>query len=89
MLKPLFTGCATALITPFSQGKVDYPALEKLLDFQLENGIDGIVACGTTGEPSTMTGDEWESVLAFIVKRVNGRGSRDRRHRRKQYRGRD
>ena len=73
MLKPLFTGCATALITPFSQGKVDYPALEKLLDFQLENGIDGIVACGTTGEPSTMTGDEWESVLAFIVKRVNGR----------------
>ena len=69
----LFTGCATALITPFHQGEVDYPTLEKLLEFQLENGIDGIVACGTTGEPSVMSAAEWESVLNFIVKTVRGR----------------
>ena len=73
MVNALFTGCATALITPFHQGEVDYPALGKLLAFQLDNGIDGIVACGTTGEPSTMTASEWESVLSFIVKTVHGR----------------
>ena len=73
MANALFTGCATALITPFSKGEVDYPALDRLLDFQLENGIDGIVACGTTGEPSTMTAQEWEDVLSFVVKKVKGR----------------
>ena len=73
MAKALFTGCATALITPFCKGDVDYKALQSLLEFQLENGIDGIVACGTTGEPSAMTGEEWESVLSFVVKTVHGR----------------
>ena len=73
MPKALFTGCASALITPFKNGQVDYPALENLLAFQLENGIDGIVACGTTGEPSTMTADEWESVLSFVIQKVHGR----------------
>ncbi len=73
MATALFQGCATALITPFRGGEVDYPALEKLVDFQLENGIDGIVACGTTGEPATMTGNEWESVLGSIIRQVDGR----------------
>ena len=73
MANALFQGCATALITPFRAGQVDYPALEKLLEFQLENGIDGIVACGTTGEPATMTAQEWESVLAAILRQVHGR----------------
>ena len=73
MLKPLFTGCATALITPIREGQVDETALIKLIDFQLENGIDAIVACGTTGEPSTMTVEQWESTLSQIVRRVNGR----------------
>ena len=73
MAKALFTGCATALITPFCKGDVDYKALQNLLEFQLENGIDGIVACGTTGEPSAMTGEEWESVLSFVVNTVHGR----------------
>ncbi|MBR6185684.1 MAG: 4-hydroxy-tetrahydrodipicolinate synthase [Clostridia bacterium] len=73
MANALFTGCATALITPFHQGEVDYKTLQRLVDFQLENGIDGIVACGTTGEPSTMTAQEWESVLSLIVKTVHGR----------------
>lgn len=73
MANALFTGCATALITPFHEGEVDYPTLGKLLDFQLENGIDGIVACGTTGEPSTMSASEWESVLNFIIRTVHSR----------------
>ena len=73
MPNPLFFGCATALITPFKDGAVDYHAFEKLLEYQLENGIDGLVACGTTGEPSTMTQEEWESVISFVVKTARGR----------------
>ena len=73
MPTPLFTGCASALITPFKNGEVDYPALEKLIEFQLSGGIDCIVACGTTGEPSAMTAAEWESVLSFVIARARGR----------------
>ncbi|MBR3109481.1 MAG: 4-hydroxy-tetrahydrodipicolinate synthase [Clostridia bacterium] len=73
MPKPLFTGCATALITPIRGGQVDEAALHKLLDFQLENGIDAIVACGTTGEPAAMTAEIWESTLSLIVGHVHGR----------------
>ena len=73
MPKPLFTGCATALITPIRNGNVDEPALKKLLDFQLENGIDAIVACGTTGEPAAMTAEQWEHTLSLIVNHVHGR----------------
>ena len=73
MRTPLFTGCATALITPIRNGLVDEAALHKLLDFQLDNGIDAVVACGTTGEPSAMTAEQWESTLSLIVRHVNGR----------------
>lgn len=72
-MKSLFQGCATALYTPFKKGNVDYPALERLLDFQLSNGIDALVACGTTGEPSTLTNEEWEQVLSFVVHFAHGR----------------
>lgn len=71
--KTLFTGCGVALATPFKNGEVDYPALKKLLHFQLDAGTDAIIACGTTGEPATMTRDEWEKVLAFTVAEVAGR----------------
>lgn len=71
--KALFTGCGVALATPFKNGEVDYPALKKLLNFQLDAGTDAIIACGTTGEPATMTRDEWEKVLAFTVAEVAGR----------------
>ena len=73
MSAPLFRGCGTALLTPFRNGKIDFPAFGRLIDFQLENGISALVACGTTGEPATMTEEEWESVVAFAVKRANGR----------------
>lgn len=73
MKQTLFTGCATALITPFQNGEVDLPALHRILDFQLENGIDALVANGTTGEPATMDEKEWALVLKTVVDHVNGR----------------
>ena len=72
-MKPLFTGCATALITPIRNGQMDEPALHRLLDFQLDSGIDAIVACGTTGEPAAMTAAQWESTLSLIVNHVHRR----------------
>ncbi len=72
--QPLFTGCATAMITPFDEeGRLDLPALDRLIDIQLDNGIDALVACGTTGEPAVMSEDEWAEVIRRTVKRVNGR----------------
>lgn len=73
MKKTLFTGCGTALITPFKNGEIDLPALHQLIDFQLENGIDALVANGTTGEPSTMDEKEWTLVLKTVVDQVKGR----------------
>lgn len=73
MSASLFQGCGTALMTPFRNGKIDFPALGRLIEFQLENGIAALVACGSTGEPATMTEEEWESVVAFVVKKAAGR----------------
>jgi len=58
MKKPLFTGVATALVTPFLGDDVNYPMLERLLQRQLDAGIRAIVVCGTTGEASTLSDDE-------------------------------
>ena len=73
MNQPLFRGSATALITPFENGKVDLPALRNLVEMQIEGGTAAIVSCGTTGEPATMTADEREMVIRETVKAVNGR----------------
>lgn len=73
MKQTIFTGSAVALITPFKQGGVDLDALGELLDFQLENGTDAIVVCGTTGEASTMTYEERAEAIAFCVRHVGGR----------------
>jgi len=69
----LFTGSAAAIVTPFTETGVDYAALGKLLDFQLENGTDAVVVCGTTGEASTMTYQERAETIAFCVRHVGGR----------------
>lgn len=58
MKKPLFTGACTALVTPFLNGKVNYPMLEQLLKRQLEAGIQAVVICGTTGESPTLADSE-------------------------------
>ncbi len=73
MKHPIFTGSATAIVTPFKEGGVDLESLGNLLDFQLENGTDAIVVCGTTGEASTMTYRERAETIAFCVQHVGGR----------------
>jgi 4-hydroxy-tetrahydrodipicolinate synthase len=74
MKKTKFQGVGTALITPFNaKGEVDYPALEKLVELQVNNGIDYLVVQGTTGESVTLTEKEKEEVLAFILKVNNNR----------------
>ena len=73
MNNPLFRGSATALITPFENGKVDLPALRRMVELQIEGGTAAIVTCGTTGEPATMSADEREMVVRETVKAVNGR----------------
>lgn len=71
--KTVFTGVATAIITPFSDGKVDYETFGSLIDYQINNGVDAIVAAGTTGEASTLTDEEHIEVIRYAVERVNGR----------------
>ena len=73
MKNTVFTGAATAIITPFTESGVDWDALGRLIDDQLAGGINGIVAAGTTGEGSTLTDREHEDVISFCVKRVAGR----------------
>lgn len=70
---PRIEGCLTALVTPFSGGKVDFATLGKLVDWQIENGVDGIVAVGTTGESATLDVDEHVAVIAATVKAARGR----------------
>ena len=73
MKKDLFVGAATALITPFANGKVDYAAFGKLIDWQIEEGIAALVIAGTTGEASTLDDAEHRAVISYAVKRVAGR----------------
>jgi len=66
-------GCLTALVTPFRNGKVDFDCIAKLVDWQIDNGVDGIVAVGTTGESATLDVDEHVAVIAATVKAARGR----------------
>ena len=68
------TGCGTALVTPFRQdGSLDEQALYSLAQWQIESGIDWLVACGTTGETPTLTDDEWLQVLRIVTEAAAGR----------------
>lgn len=73
MKKVLFKGCGTALITPFTNDGVDFEELRKLIEFQILEGIDSLIICGTTGESSTMSLEEKKSVIDFSIKIANGR----------------
>ena len=74
MSKTIFTGCATAIATPMNaDGSINYEEFGKLIDYQIENGIDGLVICGTTGESATMTDEEHREVIRFGIERVNHR----------------
>ena len=67
-------GSIVAIVTPFHQdGSVNFSKLGELVDWQIQNGTDGIVALGTTGESATMTDEEDDAVCEYVIKRVNGR----------------
>ncbi len=73
-INDIFRGVHTALITPFtSTGAVDIGAFKRLVEFQIESGIDGLVPCGTTGESSTLSHDEHDRVIALTVEYAAGR----------------
>ena len=73
MKQTIFTGAATALITPLTASGVDYENYGRLIDWQIESGIDALVACGTTGEGSTLTDEEHVDVIRYTVERAAGR----------------
>ena len=66
-------GAMTALVTPFRDGEVDWDALDRLIEFQIAGGIQGLVPCGTTGESPTLTHSEHDKVIEFTVAKVVGR----------------
>ncbi len=69
----LFKGCATALITPFKDGKTDYVSMGKIIESQIKESVDALVVCGTTGESSTLNNKEKIQLVKFAVDLVNGR----------------
>jgi 4-hydroxy-tetrahydrodipicolinate synthase len=74
LFKLMFNGSIVALVTPFTeQGEIDFPALDGLVDFHLENDSDGLVVAGTTGESATLSRQEFTGVLSRIIERVEGR----------------
>ena len=83
----LFKGAGVAIVTPFSGGEVDFPSLGHLIDWQIEQGIDAIISCGTTGEASTLNDKEHIKTVEFTVNQVAGKvpviggsGSNDTAH---------
>jgi 4-hydroxy-tetrahydrodipicolinate synthase len=69
----MFTGSMVALVTPFKNGAVDWPSLEALIEFHIQNGTHGIVPCGTTGESATLSHQEHDEVIRAVIKSVNQR----------------
>ena len=84
----MLKGAITALITPFDKnGNIDYIAMEKIIEYQIKNKIDGLVVCGTTGESATLSDNEKKELIHFVVKKVNkrvpviaGTGSNNTKH---------
>ena len=73
MKTQIFEGLATALITPLTENGIDYEAFGKLIDWQIEEGINALVICGTTGEASTLSDEEHRDAIRFAVERANRR----------------
>lgn len=83
----LFTGAGTALVTPFRNGEVDYSSLGLLIEWQIKEGIDALIICGTTGEASTLNDEEHIETVKYAVEKTDGRvpviagaGSNDTKH---------
>ena len=73
MSNTIFTGVATALVTPMTKDGIDYENFGKIIDWQIEEGVNALVIAGTTGEGSTLSDEEHKEALAFAVKRANKR----------------
>ena len=73
MKNTVFTGAGVAIITPFRDGKIDYEDFARIIEFQIANGTDAIIVCGTTGEASTLSDDEHIDAIEFAVKQTAGR----------------
>ena len=73
MKQPLFRGSATALITPFKDGKINFEAMKRIIDEQIAGGTSALVVCGTTGESATQTLEEHMETVDFCVKYAAGR----------------
>jgi 4-hydroxy-tetrahydrodipicolinate synthase len=69
----MFKGLYTALITPFREGKIDYDSLRKIIEMQIENGVDGVIPMGTTGESPTVSFEEHKELIKWVVGIVNKR----------------
>lgn len=69
----MFKGAIVAIVTPFKDGEIDEPALRDLIEFQIENGTDGIVPCGTTGESATLSHEEHDRVIEITIDAVGKR----------------
>lgn len=69
--KSLFIGCGTALVTPFTKEGIDFDTFKKLIDFQLQQGVDALIVLGTTGESSTMSLEEKKQVAKFVIDNVH------------------
>src|SRR5208283_5025853 len=68
------TGCGTAIVTPFkADGSIDEPALRSLVNWQIDSGIDFIVACGSTGEAATLDEEEWLHAVCIVADASSGR----------------
>lgn len=68
-----FSGSIVPIVTPFKEGKVDYDTLEKLIEFHINEGTNGFVPCGTTGESATLSHEEHKEVVKFVIRCVAGR----------------
>ena len=73
MKKVIFKGCGTAIITPFTEDGVNFDEFKKMIEFQIQEGADAIIVCGTTGESSTMTTDEKKETIKFAIDVANKR----------------
>ena len=71
--EPIFRGAATALITPFTEDGIDFDAFGRLIDWQIDEGINALVIAGTTGEGATLTDEEHRAAISFSVERAAGR----------------
>ena len=70
MKKTIFEGCGTAIVTPFTDDGVNFEEFKRLIEFQIENEVDAIIVCGTTGEASTMTSEEKKETIKFAIETI-------------------